>query len=166
MAKYLSQNSFNDVLRQFVSIDPNLIQYGFGQLYHQNGEPKVSQRYPGLWTNPVRTEVMPGTINFNGGTMNRVYQILIYDVLTEDRSNENATISDCEEYALRLLRYLSDETNEMFNQIRTPIITPFSDKFLDDVSGVIIDITIEFTMDNSICTDPDYSSIQPKYNTI
>jgi len=149
----------NKVFEQFVSSDPNLTSYGFGQLYNQNGESKVSQRYPGMWCNPVRTDILS-----NNYTINRTYQILIYDILTSDRSNENSVVSDCEEFGFRLCRFLRNKS-DVFNIVGIPTITPFSDKFLDDVSGVIVDVVVEFNGESSDCEDPDYN-FDIKYNDI
>lgn len=147
---YLSQNGMNRVFEQFVTSDPNLNQYGFGQLYNENGEAKVKQVYPGMWINPVNTQVEQYQLTRN-------YQILIYDIpfLDTGGSNQNHIISDCEEVAFRLIRFLRDKS-EIFDVSGTPIVTPFTDRFLDDVSGVIIDISVLFNGESSNCEDPDY----------
>jgi len=150
--EYLSQNGFNNVLNQWTTSDPNLNQYGFGQLYNQNGEPKVKQVYPGLWCNPVNTQVGEYSLTRN-------YQILIYDLIFLDEageSNQNKIISDCEEIAFRLIRYLRNKS-DIFDVITNPTVQPFSDRWLDSVSGVILTIGIEFNGESSECEDPDYN---------
>lgn len=157
---YLSQNGMNKVFEQWSTADPNISSYGFGQLYNQNGEPKVEQKYPGMWVNPVNSVVDEYIVNRN-------YQILIYDVtyvIGTNSSNQNAVISDCEEYAFRLVRFLKDKS-DVFDVVGSPTITPFTDRFLDDVSGVIIDLTVQFNGESSNCNDPDYS-FNIKYNDL
>jgi hypothetical protein len=150
---YLSSNGMNVVFNQWADADPNINQYGYGQLYNENGEPKAKQKYPGVWINPVQTTV--GDYNLIRG-----YQILIYDAPyadgTEDFTNQNKVISDCEEIAFRLVRFLKDKS-DIFYVSGTPTITPFTDRFLDDVSGVILTVDIEFNAESSNCEDPDYS---------
>lgn len=150
MAGYLSQRGVELMFKQWTDADPNINQYGFGQLYNQNGEPKVSQMYKGLFISPVNTFV-------NEYTLDRTYQILIYDVVFDNDSstNENMVISDCEEIAFRLIRFLKTKS-EIFDINQSPNIQPFSDKWLDAVSGVIIDLVIEFNGESSECNDPDY----------
>ncbi len=151
---YLSQNGMNEVFNQWSQSDPNINQYGFGQLYNQNGEPKVAQLYPGMWVNPVNT--IPSVDLYS---VDRNYQILIYDLVysaNDGTTNQNAVVSDCEELAFRLIRFLKSKS-DIFDVITTPTITPFNDRWLDDVSGVVIDITIEFNMESSHCEDPDYT---------
>lgn len=150
---YLSQNGMNSVFSQWVDSDPNLKQYGFGQLYNENGEPKAKQVYPGMWVNPTQTAV-------NDYNLVRSYQILIYDVVYDDGTpevtNQNKVISDCEEYAFRLVRFLKHKS-DIFNVSAVPTIVPFTDRFLDDVSGVIVTIDVEFNAEFADCEDPDYS---------
>jgi hypothetical protein len=146
MIGYLSQNGMNKVFEQFVQYDPNLNQYGFGQLYKENGEPKVNQVYAGMWVQPLTTQVTDYTIIRN-------YQILIYDLVFD---NQNLVISDCEEIGFRLIRFLKDKS-DIFYISGQPTMNPFQDRFLDDVSGVIIDVAIEFNGESANCEDPDYS---------
>lgn len=150
---YLSQVGVERMFRQWSEDDPNIESFGFGQLYNQNGEPKTKQKYFGMWVNPVDTEV-------NENTLDRSYEILIYDLIfdSDHGSNQNKVISDCEEIALRLIRFLKAKY-EIFDITETPLIQPFVDKFLDDVSGVIINVTIEFNAQSHICDDPEYNFI-------
>ena len=152
MIAYLSQNGMNQVFSQWSDIDPNISQYGFGQLYNENGEPKAKQKYPGMWVNPTNTFV-------GEYTLTRSYQILIYDLVfisAEGESNQNKLISDCEEIAFRLVRFLRLRS-DIFTINTTPTIVPFSDRFLDDVSGVILTVDVEFNAESSDCEDPDYN---------
>lgn len=153
MIGYLSQNGVNQMFNQWSKADPNIQSYGFGQLYNQNGEPKAEQVYAGMWVQPENTEV-------NDYTVVRNYQILIYDVVYQITSDygdaQNLVISDCEEIAFRLIRFLKDKS-DIFYISGTPTIQPFTDRFLDDVSGVIINLAIEFNGESSNCEDPDYS---------
>ena len=144
---YLSLNGIENILSQFVEADPNLKQFGFGQLYNQGGEAKVKQVYPGLWAQ-LTTSTTQGDYEIN-----RSFQILIYDVPFE---NHNKVISDCEEYAFRLVRFLRLNSDDFYLS-GNPTINPFTDKFLDDVCGVIVDLTISTNMESSDCEDPDYS---------
>lgn len=149
---YLSQNGMDQVFSQWSHMDPNINQYGFGQLYNENGEPKAKQSYPGLWVNPTQTSV-------NEYSLTRSYQILIYDlsfVAADGQSNQNKVVSDCEEIAFRLVRFLRLRS-DIFTITTTPTIVPFTDRFLDDVNGVILSVDVEFNAESSDCEDPDYN---------
>jgi hypothetical protein len=45
----------------------------------------------------------------------------------------------------------------VFDIIGNPTIQPFSDKWLDSVSGVIINLSVQFNAESSDCEDPNYS---------
>lgn len=149
--EYLSQNGMNSVFNQWSVTDPNINQYGFGQLYNENGEPKAKQVYPGMWINPTSTSV-------NEYSLTRSYQILIYDLVfiaADGQSNQNKLISDCEEIAFRLVRFLRLKS-DIFTVSTIPTIVPFNDRFLDDVSGVILTVDVDFNGESADCEDPDY----------
>lgn len=151
---YISQNGMDMVFEAWSKADPNINGYGYGELYNENGSTKAKQLYPGTWINPVSTSV-------NDWSIVRSYQIMIYDLVyyddnTKDFTNQNRVVSDCEEYAFRLVRFLKNKS-DIFNISGTPTIRPFTDRFLDDVSGVILEVDIEFNAESSICNDPDYN---------
>jgi hypothetical protein len=140
------------VFSQWSQADPNISQYGFGQLYNENGEPKAKQVYKGMWVNPTSTSV-------GEYSLTRSYQVLIYDLVfisAAGESNQNKVVSDCEEIAFRLVRFLRLKS-DLFTISNIPTITPFNDRFLDDVSGVILNVDVEFNAESSDCEDPDYN---------
>jgi hypothetical protein len=151
---YLSQNGMNAVFNQWATADPNIKQYGFGQLYNENGLPKVEQIYAGLWVNPTLTQML------SDYAIQRNYEIIVYDLIFVDsvtgKSNQNKVVSDCEEIAFRLVRFLKNKS-DVFDIIGNPTIQPFSDKWLDSVSGVIINLSVQFNAESSDCEDPNYS---------
>lgn len=151
MIGYLSQTGMESVFRQWAQSDPNINSFGFGQFYNVNGEPRASQKYAGMWVQPSSTSVDEWTIR-------RSYQIMIYDLVFEDESggNQNSVVSDCEEIGFRLIRFLRGKS-EIFNVVGSPTITPLSDQFFDRVSGVLVDIEVEFNGESSDCNDPDYN---------
>lgn len=146
---YLSLKGMEKVFQQWATSDPNIEQFGYGNIFDQNGKPKIEQKYPGCYVQPILTSIV-------GNTVIRNYEIIIYDLPFESSDNENDVVSDCEEYAFRLNRFLLTKS-DIFNVNGTPTITPFRDRFLDDVSGVLMLISIEFNGDLDECNDPDYS---------
>lgn len=158
---FLSQIGFEQIMQQFAAADPNLNQFGFGELWRENGEIKANQVYPGMWVNPQSTNFL------SDFAISRNYQILIYDLVFNDstgKSNQNSIISDCEEIAFRLVRFLKSKS-DIFDIQGLPTIAPFSDRWLDQVSGVTLDVNIVFNFQSSDCDDPDYS-FQIKSNQI
>lgn len=152
MSPYLSINEIKSIFKTYSENDPNIKSFGFGQLFNENGEPKQSQVYPGMWVNPLSS--LPNMSEMGMITLNRNIQICFYDIKLSDSTNEVDIISDCEEYALRFTRWLRNANDPEINILQTPTITPFTDKFLDDVAGVMVDFVIEFSGNNDYCSDP------------
>lgn len=151
--EYLSQNGMNKVFSQWAVADPNINQYGWGQLFNENGLAKPQQIYPGLWVNPIQSR-LPSDY-----AIIRSYDILIYDVVyvsSDGESNQNKIVSDCEEVAFRMVRFLKNKS-DVFDIEGIPTIVPFADKWLDAVSGVILSIELTFNAESADCEDPDYS---------
>ncbi len=162
MINYLSLNSLSDLLNQWVTIDKNIQTYGFGLLSDVNAHIKSDQKYPGMWVQPT-----PATMNET--VVNRTLQIVIYDLPTDEGGV--SPVSDCEEIAFRLIRFLTDRNGEFedtFQLTGTPVVTPFfREKYLDGLSGVMVDLQVETAADWNSCNDNvDYSSIQLKHNII
>jgi hypothetical protein len=159
--EYLSQKGMSQVFADWASADPNINQFGYGQFFNENGEPKVKQVYPGAWVNPQSTEPL------SDYAFTRRYQVLIYDLVFLDNlgnSNQNDVVSDCEELAFRLVRYLKETAGEIID-LRSWSLQPLSDRWLDKVSGVILDLTVEFNFQFSNCDDPTYG-FPIKYNEV
>lgn len=152
MSSYLSYKGIQIALQSYAIADPNIESFGFGQIYDINGQPKAKQVYPSMWVSPISSTPVIGQHGML--TVNRNYQILFFDTKLADGSNELQVISDCEELAFRFIRWSINAQDPEINILTNPTITPFTDKFLDDVAGVILDVTIEFSGDNDNCSDP------------
>jgi hypothetical protein len=158
--EYLSQNGMSKVFEQWALADPNINQFGFGLFYNENGEAKAKQIYPGAWVNPGTTTPQ------SDYAITRQYQVIIYDLVFLDAagtSNQNSVVSDCEEIAFRLVRFLKKQ-NEAID-LSSWSVQPLSDRWLDKVSGVVLDLTIIFNFEWSNCEDPSYG-FQIKFNEI
>lgn len=158
--EYLSMKGMSAVFADWASADPNINQFGYGQFFNENGEPKVKQVYPGCWVNPQSTNPI------SDYAITRRYQVLIYDLVFLDavgNSNQNDVVSDCEEFAFRLVRYLKKAEDLIYLQSWS--VQPLSDRWLDKVSGVVLDLTIEFNFQWSNCDDPTYG-FPIKYNEV
>lgn len=146
--QYFSLNSIKKLFQDYVSNEVNLKGYLFGEPFNINGEPVFKQVYPGMLVTMISTSVTDYTLNRN-------MQVILYDILNEDSTNVIEVQSDCEEYAFRLIRFLR-ETSDGFYTIGQPTVTPFVDRFFDDVAGVILNVSIEFDGQSENCSDPNH----------
>lgn len=158
--EYLSQTGMSQIFQQWATADPNINQFGYGLFFNENGETKAQQVYPGVWVNPQ------GTTPQSDWAITRQYQVLIYDLVFNDasgNSNQNSVVSDCEELAFRLVRFLKQRHDLIY--LNSWSVQPLSDRWLDKVSGVVLDLTIEFNFQWSDCDDPTYG-FAIKYNEV
>ena len=145
--EYFSTNTIKKLFQDYVNNEVNLKGYLFGEPFNANGEPIFKQVYPGMLVTPLTTAI-------DQYALSRNYQIIFYDIVNEEASNVIEIQSDCEEFAFRLVRFLRN-ASDGFYTVGQPTITPFIDKFLDDVSGAILSVTIEFNAQSSDCSDPN-----------
>jgi hypothetical protein len=102
--------------------------------------------YPVLIVAPITTVV-------NDNTLNHTYRIAIADLVKKDENNQVEVWSDTQQILTdiaKVFRYDSD----LFSLIGEPILTPFKERWNDDVSGWQGDFEIEFNFDNSECNIP------------
>lgn len=150
---YLSLKGIETALRKYSQSDPNIKSFGFGQLFDVNGKIKTEQLYPQMWVSPINSQPV---ISQNGFiTVNRTFEVLFYDIRLADGTNEIQVVSDCEELGMRFLRWLMTANDPEINVISSPTITPFTEKFLDDVAGVTYNMVIEFSANADDCDDPN-----------
>lgn len=150
MINYISLEGIDKLFNEWATNDPNIKgHYGFGQPFEVDGKPKMDQRYPQMF-------VIPGTTTLTNVTT-REYQIMFYDIKTSDNSNFIHVISDCGEYAARFWRWLLHYSEDI-TVVQPPTYTYLNDRFLDDVAGVIMNITIQTSGDINYCNDPSNSA--------
>ena len=156
MGNYLSYKGVKIALEKWSQGDPNIKSFGFGPIFDANGKIKTEQVYPAMWVTPTNTSP---TITQNGMiTINRSYQILFYDTKLADNTNELQVQSDMEELCIRFIKWCMNANDPEINIITNPSWVPFSDKFLDDVAGQMMTITIELTGDMA-CDDPNTNPV-------
>ena len=149
--QYFSTNSIKKLFQDYVTNEVNLKSYIFGQPFNQNGEPIFKQVYPGLLVTPLSTIASEYALT-------RQYEVVFYDILDEDKLNLIDVQSDCEEFALRLIKFLRNFSSD-FELIGDPNISFFVDRFLDDVSGVILTVSINSNADSNECDTPNGSFV-------
>ena len=102
--------------------------------------------YPVLIVSPITSEV-------NEYTINHTYRLAVADLVNKDEVNQVEVWSDTQQILTdiaKIFRY-DDVSFYLLNQ---PILTPFKDKWDDDVSGWQGDYEIEFDYDSSECNVP------------
>jgi uncharacterized membrane protein len=109
--------------------------------------------------------VYPTGGTLNGTTYSRNYRVIIADRVLKSEGNELEVESDTQLIALDVLAYwMKLGQNERFNITSSNTITPFWEKWGDEVTGHFVDIGIEEFYDFNSCAIPLSSSIPSPSN--
>jgi hypothetical protein len=103
--------------------------------------------------------------NLSGTTYTRNYRVVIADRVLKSEGNELEVESDTQLIALDVLAYwMKLGTNERFSITSSNTITPFWEKWGDEVTGHFVDIGIEEFYDFNSCAIPLSSAIPSPTN--
>jgi hypothetical protein len=103
--------------------------------------------------------------NLSGTTYSRNYRVIIADRVLKSEGNELEVESDTQLIALDTLAYwMKLGQNERFNITSSNTITPFWEKWGDEVTGHFVDIGIEEFYDFNSCAIPLSSAIPSPTN--
>lgn len=103
-------------------------------------------RYPLLIVSPITSEV-------GGNVITHSYRLSISDLVKKDDGNQVEVWSDTQQILTDLVKIFRFDS-EQFELINDPILTPFKEKWGDDVSGWQGDFEIEFDFNNTQCGVP------------
>lgn len=103
-------------------------------------------KYPLLIASPILSVVSENVIN-------HTYRISISDLVRKDEENQIEIWSDTQQILNDLIKVFRYDSVE-FELIGEPILTPFKEKWGDDVSGWQADFEIQFSFDSQVCNVP------------
>ena len=144
----LSYNQINDLFQAITDAHYQLKRFGSGELSEAdvNVFVKESTNYPMLWLTPVNVQTANNTLNYS-------LNLLVVDVVDKDKNNEQQVLSDNLQIALdivRLLRYTEDE----FNIVDEPVITPFAGRYGEWLAGWALEINLQVDFQLNDCDIP------------
>lgn len=132
--------TYNNLLRLFelfTEAHYQLKRYGNGELADIEELISDAQTFPILWSNLIDIQYpLENRKQYN-------FNILIFDILKNDKSNEQEVWSDSIQIAEDFVRFLNHNATDKYEVIGTPIINTFTERFTDFVAGCNLNITIE-----------------------
>jgi hypothetical protein len=103
-----------------------------------------------MWAN-----VVSGSVDVTGKQATMDFRVCIMDLVKKDESNENEVLSDCYLIALDLVAYLNYQTNwDNYTMSSNVPMTPFTERFDNDWSGWIVDVTLQNRFTSDYCQIP------------
>ena len=144
--------NYRDIINKLELLANNHIfikQFGYGNLSDiAVPEDQEAPDYPYMFVNPVDVSVNNSVTSFNCNII----------IMTQVLDTEDAEIlgqSRCSQYMRDIVSYFTNSTNDPLYSISTPFtLTPFKERFQDDVVGVTANITIEVAEPLSFCDTP------------
>ena len=120
--------------------------FGFGNLFEQNGSVKDGLKYNLLWVVPTGSTVTEQTVI-------RTYNILVLGKVEKDKSNRNEVWSDCEKIASDIVKIFRNE-NDGYDILGEPQFEPIDEQHADWLAGYGGTITIETEFASNYCDIP------------
>ena len=149
-------NQIKDSFQLLASGHLQINSFAYDQEFNQQAYPSFI--YPLMFVDPLG-----GTLN--GTIYTRTYRVAIADRVLKSEDNKLEVLSDTQLIILDVLAYwMKLGQNERFTITSTNTITPFYDKWGDEVTGHFVDIGIEEFYDFNSCAIPLSGSIPTPLN--
>lgn len=155
-----SINQIHKKFSDFATAHLQINSYGFGDLSElgqsvaaytvnkDNGTNNIT--YPSMWVTPQPSSIERHFLKLN-------FMCLFYDLVNQNEDNSIEVISDTLQMANDFIQYLRTTTNEDNFDIDNEYtfqLTPFKDRFNDDVTGWQLDLQLNIINLNDSCNLP------------
>lgn len=139
-------NEFKAIAEDHLEINS----FGYGDDFEINYQKQSNAKMPQMWVQHINSQVNLGR---NSGNDQRRFVVFIYDLVRQDEDNL-VSIWNATELILidvcRLFNYRSGE----YKLVNSPIITPFSERFADNVAGSFCELVIQTPEITGYCEIP------------
>ncbi len=148
-----SLNQFVGLLNSMASAHEQIKTFGEGDVWEIGAVGAI--QYPLMWAVPQPSSTSQKLLNMK-------FSILFADILDPDKSNEQDVLSDTLQIALDILAQLNaPDFADDFILDPNANLTPFTEKFDDDVAGWKADINIKINFLSDRCAVPSTLVISP-----
>jgi len=146
-----SLNQFVSLLNSLASAHEQIKTFGEGDVWEIGASGAI--QYPLMWAVPQPSSTAQKLLNMK-------FSLIFADILDSDKSNEQDVLSDTMQIALDILAQLNNpDYTDDFILDPNANLTPFTEKFDDDVAGWKADINIKINFLSDRCAVP--STIVP-----
>src|SRR6185437_9408439 len=150
-----SLNQFVTLLNSLASGHEQIKTFGEGDAWEIGSSDPI--QYPLLWAVPQPSSMAEKLLNMK-------FSLIFADILDTDKANEKDILSDTLQIALDILAQLNNpDYSDNFILDPNTTLTPFTEKFDDDVAGWKADINIRINFLSDRCAVP--STIVPAIET-
>lgn len=133
--------AFNDIAVEHKQINT----YGIGDIWEIATSGTIN--YPMMWAQPTDSRLEQNVYVSS-------FTLIFMDIVHKDESNENEVLSDMEQVALDVVALLKNNNYDFDFKAENISFKRFTERFLDYVSGVAIDIEIRVPYFADRCAVP------------
>lgn len=143
----------NIIVNKFAEIAAShmeLKSFGYGAVPDIDSQLQSNALFTQLWVEPLSSQLV-----FNkGGVVNqRRYAIYCYDLIRQDEKNIISTWNNTELILIDIIKLLKYDSVD-YRIVNDPILTPFSERFADNVTGYMTEIILETPESSGTCDIP------------
>jgi hypothetical protein len=109
-----------------------------------------NQNYVQLFVELVSTQVNVGRSN---STNDRRFRLYVYDLIKQDNDNYLSVFNDCELILIDIIRQFNYGSKD-YKVVNSPILLPFKDKYGENVTGYLTEVSIQTAELNGSCFIP------------
>jgi hypothetical protein len=126
--------------------------YGYGEIGSINPQNQKDVIFPQLWVQAINTQVVLGKSN---GNDQRRFILYCYDLTRQDEDNRISVWNTTELILIDVCRLVQYNSNG-YKLVNNPILTPFEDRFSDNVRGYMCELVISTPEITGTCFIPGY----------
>lgn len=143
----MNANTYNQIKTKFQEITDNhaqLRRFNMGPVYDIETFIGQSSDYPVLWIAPVDVTIGEQMLTYK-------FNILIFDLILKDKSNEIDVLSDTLRTMIDIVKELRFDIDDL--EITGDFTaTPFTEEFSDYVTGHRIEIDVVTSIEDNLCS--------------
>lgn len=124
--------------------------FGYGASFDIDKIKQENDLFPQLWVEPVNTQII---LNRNSGQDQRRFIIYCYDLIRQDEENMISVWNTTELILIDICRIFAYSSIN-YKIVNNPILTPFQEKYGDNVTGYFCEIVIETPQITGTCDIP------------
>jgi len=134
--------SIQKIVNEFQTISAShseIKSFGYGASFDIDKITSDKDLFPQLWVEPVNTQII---LNRNNGVDQRRFIVYCYDLIRQDEENMISVWNTSELVLIDICRIFAYSSRD-YKIVNNPILTPFQERFSDNVTGYFCEIVIQ-----------------------
>jgi hypothetical protein len=121
--------------------------FNHGDVAEIESDLEINKHYPKIWVVPTSARIV-------GNTVQTTFNILCFDLVHKDESNETEVLSDTQLILFDVIKSIKHLSGNYFDVIGQTTLTPFTERFGEWVSGWNGILTVETDYNEQGCDIP------------